>query len=774
MRGWMMAAAAVGAMCLGAAPAMAEDASAPSSLERGADTAADAAYQRAEAVLPAHIGDLVFDASVRPRWFKNSNRFWYERRTPEGYRYVLVDPASGRRGDLFDHDAVRARLSKLAGKPISPKDFRLGGVALSRDQSALEFRQGKQRYSLNLATQTLDKLSDEEMGVLSPDGQLRAFSRDHNLWLREVATARERQLTTDGTAARPYARPVVNVKRKIGEGSNEPELNPDIAWSPDGKRIATYRLDLTGARRLAIVQSTPPGGAPPRVFDYYYTLTGDQQVPLATDVIVDVGSGAIVTSKTDPQPILYYGGPYYEWSKDSSAVFSVVPGRGYKTLSLERIDARSGAVSVLRRDNSDTYIDYYGHEWRYDDDHDRHFWTADSTGYAHIYTADGKTGKGRQITSGNWRARSVEGTSTDGRTAFVVGSGREQGRDPYLRSLYAVAVDGKGIANLTPEPFDHDVSVSPDGLYFVDNMSLIDVPTRSVLREASSGRVVMELQQADVSRFLAAGYKLPEPFEAVAADGKTKIYGAVFKPSDFDPARRYPVIEDVYTGPHYVQTPKSFEAALFYRNIMSMAQLGAIGVTIDGRGTWGRSRAFQQFAYKNLNLVGLDDHIAGIRSLARRNPWIDPERVGIYGFSAGGYDVVRAMTRRPEFYKVGVSASGNHDNRLDKASWNEQWMGAELGPLYDENSNVTWAKNLQGDLFLAHGELDENVPMAATLRLVNALIEANKDFDFLVVPNADHFLDDSPYFQRRRFDYFTEKLIHRAPPTNYRMREFEE
>ena len=774
MRASMMTAVALGAFTIASLPGavLAQD-------TPGAEVAAtgihrDAAYARAEAVLPAHIDELVFDVSVRPRWFEDANRFWYERHTPEGYRYILVDPGNGSRTDLFDHEAVRAQLADLTGKAVMASDFRLRGADLSKDEKALEFRFGKERFSLDLASGGISSLEDEERGVLSPDGSLRAFAKGYNLWVRDVATGRERQLTTDGSALRPYARPVVNVKRKIGEGSNEPDLAPDIEWSPGGDRIATYRLDLEGARRLAIVQSTPPDGAPPKVYDYYYSFTGDKDVPLATDVIIDIASGEMVTSKTEPQQILYYGGPYYEWSKDGSAVFSLVPGRGYKTLSLERIDARTGEVTVLRQDKSDTYVDYYGHDWTYDEDRDLHFWTADPTGYAHIYTADGKAGRGRQITSGSWRARSVAGTSSDGKIAFVVGSGREDDRDPYYRSLYAVPVEGKGLRDLTPEPLDHDVSVSPDGRYFVDNMSRIDSPTRSVVRDTRDGRVVMELQKADVSRFLAAGYTLPEPFEALAADGKTRIYGAVFKPADFDPTRRYPVIEDVYTGPHYVQTPKSFEAALFYRHIMSMAQLGAIGVTIDGRGTWGRSRAFQQPAYKNLHLVGLDDHIAGIRELAARNPWIDADRVGIYGFSAGGYDVVRAMTRRPDFYDVGVSASGNHDNRLDKATWNEQWMGVELSPLYDENSNVTWAKQLKGDLFLAHGELDENVPMAATLRLVDALIDANKDFEFLVVPNADHFLDDSPYFQRRRYDFFTEKLIGREMPEAYEMREFEE
>lgn len=741
-------------------------------LDAGASN--EPSYNRAEAVLPQHIDELVYDMSVRPRWFKNSSRFWYERNTPQGYRYLLVDPAKEAPVNLFDHDVVRRQISKIVGKPVSERNFRLQGAQLSKDEDALEFRFGKKRLSLDIATQQLKELDKDIRGTLSPDGKMRAFTRDHNVWVADIETGQERQLTKDGTALRPYARPVVNVKRIIADGSNEPELDPDIEWSPDSKKIATYRLDLTNARRLALVQSTPPDSAPPKVFDYYYSLTGDKRVPVSNDIVIDTISGDIVISKGSSQEILYYGGPNYEWSKDNSAVFSLSPGRGYKTLTLKRIDARTGDVTNLRQDKSDTYVDYYGHFWSYDEDRDRHFWTADPTGYAHIYTADGRTGKGRQITAGNWRARTVEGTSKDGKIAYIVGSGRETGRDPYYRSLYSVPVEGGQLRNLTPEPVDHDVSVSPDGRYFVDNMSRIDMPTQTVLRDTNTGRIVSNLQTANISKFLAAGYKLPEPFETLAADGKTKIYGAIFKPANFDPSQTYPVIENVYTGPHYVQTPKSFEAALAYRNILSMAQLGAIGVTIDGRGTWGRSRAFQQPAYKNLHKVGLDDHISGIKQLAKRYSWINADKVGIYGFSAGGYDVVRAMTRHPEFYKVGVSASGNHDNRLDKATWNEQWMGVELGPLYDENSNVTWAKNLSGKLFLAHGELDENVPMAATVRLVDALIASNKDFEFLVVPNADHFLDDSPYFQRRRFDFFTEELIGRQAPVRYRMREFKE
>lgn len=731
------------------------------------------AYTRAEAVLPEHVDELVFRISVRPHWFKKSSRFWFERWTPEGRNYLLVDPDRRTIQPLFDENKLRAALSRATGKTFDRADFKLHSAELSEDQDALEFSFAKRQWRLSLINGTLEeKPDDKRQGVLSPDGTLTAFVRNNDLWIADVRTGVERQLTSDGTADRPYARPVVNVKRMIAAGSSTPELEPDLSWSPDSRRIATYRLDLRGARRLSLVQSTPPDNGAPRVFDYYYTLTGDKQAPTATGVVLDVASGAVTMLRAPAEQILYYGGLYFEWSKDGDAIFEQVPDRGYKSLRLLRFDAASGDVRTLREDRSDTYVDYYGHHWSYDDDRNRHYWTADPSGYAQMFQIDGTTGKTVRLTSGSWRARSVEGSSPDGSTVFVVGSGREPDRDPYLRALYAVRSDGKQIRNLSPEPLDHDVSVSPDGRFFVDNMSLINQPTVSILRSTIDGREVMQLGRADASRYLAAGFRLPEPFQATAADGKTKIYGAIFKPANFDPTRRYPVIENVYTGPHYVMTPKSFEAAIKGRNANSMAQLGAIALTVDGRGTWGRSRAFQQPAYQNLHGVGLDDHIAAIRELTKRAPWIDTSRVGIYGFSAGGYDVVRAMTERPDFYTVGVAASGNHDNRLDKAEWNEQWMGTALGPLYDRNSNVTWADKLQGKLLLAYGELDENVPPAATLRLVDALIQANKDFEFLVIPNADHFLDDSPYFQRRRWDFFVEKLLGQTPPAAYQMRPF--
>jgi len=743
----------------------------------GVEVAAPAAmspsvYARAEAVLPQHVDELIYGLSVRPQWIGDGAEFWFERRTAQGRDYVLVDPTSGQTRPLFDHDALTAALAAASGKPLARKDLQLKGLKLDAKTRRLEFSHDGRNWRFALATGAVEAVAEAAKGVVSPDGRWRAEVRDGDLVIVATADGAERQLTQDG-AASPYATPLINLKTMVGQGVPQPAMSPEVQWSPDSRYIATYRIDRDHARRLSLVQSAPRDGGPPRVFDYLYPLTGDAETPMVEGLFFEVESGRRIPMQTPPRPVLYYGGPDYEWSADSRAVFERTPTRGYDALQLNRIEAATGQVRLLTEDRSDTYVDYYGHHWSYDDKSNTHYWTADPEGFAHVYAIDAESGARRQITSGDWRARSVAGEDHRAKRILVVGSGREAGRDPYLRHLYSAPSAGGQPRLLTPEALDHDVSVSPDGRFFVDNMSAIDHPTRSVLRRASDGRIVMELGRADVSAYLAAGYRLPEPFQTVAADGVTPIYGALFKPADFDASKRYPIIEDIYTGPHYVMTPKSFEAAMTGRNANSIAQLGAIAVTIDGRGTWGRSRAFQQPAYKNLHAVGLEDHIAGIRAVAARNPWMDPERVGIYGFSAGGYDVVRAMTRHPEFYKVGVSASGNHDNRLDKAIWNEQWMGAQLGPLYDENSNIAWAPKLEGRLFVAHGELDENVPPLASLRLVDALIKANKDFDFLMVPNADHFLDAVPYYQRRRWDFFVRELLHETPPAAYPMKPFD-
>jgi dipeptidyl aminopeptidase/acylaminoacyl peptidase len=705
-----------------------------------------AAYERAEAVLRNHIDELVFGMSVKPRWIGETSAFWFEKHTREGREYVWVDADTQATRPLFDHDALMAALAAATGKPVESKDFRLPGLRVDEKTGMLHFSFGGESWKYDPASKSLQKdAPPPEPGVESPDGKWRAVVREGNLFLIATHDGTEKQLTTDGSHEAPYATTLVDPKIMIAQGTQTPKVEPVLSWSPDSRRIATFRMSLEGARRLALVQSTPPDGAPPRVFEYVYTLPGDTETALAHGLFFDVETGQRTDMQLAPEPVLYYFGPFYTWSADSKAVFARIVERGYKKFELFRVDAGTGEAKLLSTDTSDTYVDYWSHFWSYDDDGDMVYWTADTTGYLQLYSIDPYSGKRQQLTEGDWVVRSVAGIDDAAGQLLVMGAGREPGRDPYLRHLYAVARDGSTTRLLTPEPLDHDVSVSPDGRYFVDNMSLINQPTRSVLRRSSDGAIVLELGNADITDFLAAGYLLPEPFETLAADGKTPIYGAIFRPAGFDPAKSYPIIEEIYTGPHIVaHSPKSFEVALNQRFILSQAQIGAIGVTVDG-----------------------------IEAMAAAYPYMDTSRVGIYGYSAGGYDVVRALTQRPDFYKVGLSGCGVQDNRLDKAWWNEQWMGSEMGPVWDANSNITWASKLEGKLMIVHGELDENVPLSNALRLVDALVKANKDFELLVLPNIYHPVMAVPYFWRKQWDFFTRELLGKEPPPGYEMRPYD-
>jgi dipeptidyl-peptidase-4 len=351
---------------------------------------------------------------------------------------------------------------------------------------------------------------------------------------------------------------------------------------------------------------------------------------------------------------------------------------------------------------------------------------------------------------------------------YFTAAGREEGEDPYLVHLYRVDLDGSGLQNLTPEQAYHDVSLTPDKSYFVDNFSRADLPTKSVIRNLEDGVEVMDLEQADVQDIMDRGWNYPEPFAVKAADGITDIYGLIWRPTNFESSKKYPVIDQCYTGPHGITTPKTFRRALM-SSANALSELGFILITVDGRGTAQRSKAFHDFSYRNLGR-GCEDHIPAIQQLAEKYPYMDTERVGIYGHSAGGYDTARALLQWPEFYKVGVSSAGNHDHWMAKAWWPEQYMGYPVGEFYEEQSNITNAGKLEGKLLLVHGTMDDNVNPASTIRLVDALIKNNKDFDLIIIPTSQHGFrgEYGDYFMRKKWDYFV-KHLHGVDPPSYKI-----
>jgi dipeptidyl-peptidase-4 len=562
-----------------------------------------------------------------------------------------------------------------------------------------------------------------------------------------------------------YATPIPSPTLMVRQHTEEPAQDPAVLWSPDSRRLVTYRIDTRGAGTLSMVQHAPPDRVRPYHYTYFYPLPEDSVLPTADLFVFEIGSWRRIPVEIPPIALQYYGGPSRgRWLDDGRRLSLVVTDRGYTRRQFLEIDATTGAARTIVDERGEPYVDVYagtllealdgGREW---------LWGSERDGWMHLYLYDGATGSvQRQLTSGAWVVSEVSRVDEKRRAVYFMARGREPGRDPYLQHLYRVSLDGGAVRLLTPESADHAVSFSPTGTSFVDTYSRPDLPPVSVLRRTTDGAVTLELERADLSRLLATGWRRPEPFAAKARDGTTDVYGLIWWPSTFDSTRTYPVIEQIYTGPHGFFVPKTFAA---YRNTaQSIAELGFIVVQVDGLGTAGRGRAFHLYSYRNLGDGGIDDHIAALRQMAAAHPAMDLSRVGIYGHSAGGYDAAHAMLTHPEFYTVGVSSAGNHDHRMDKAVWNTQWMGWPVGENYREQSNVTLADRLQGKLLLVHGDVDENVPVSATLQFVNALIAANKDFDMLILPNRPHGFGRDPYFTRKRWDYFVGNLLGVEPP----------
>ena len=746
-------------------------------------------YLRAERFLNDAVNRLAYDGQIDPHWIDGSDRFWYVKDGPDGRTFMIVDPTQRTRGPAFDQERLAQALSRASGSVYSARELPFSSIRL--DDFRVSFNVERVGYSCELPSYVCSKITgrveDEEdenrLGPPrppdptelpaterpSPDRTLLAFVRDHNLWVRVAATGQEIQLSHDGEHFFDYATPLPSPTLMVAQGTEDVVQAPAVFWSPDSRRIATYIMDQRNFPRLTITQSAPPDQFRPKYFSYAYPLPVDWVLPTAKLVVFDIPLRKEVVIAARPLVQLYYGGPTVEWFKDSQRFQYREIDRGYTGVRINEVDARTGATRpvVDEKGSQDYLIDTSILLTRAINDGRERIWSSERDGWNHFYLYDTRTGSvENQITKGEWVVRAIDHVDEKARVLYFSAGGRETDRDPYLRHVYRINLDGTGLKLLTIENADHAVSFSPDGKYFVDVFSRVDLPTRSVVRSAEDGSILEELEKADVTRLTAMGWRFPEPFKAKAADGKTDLYGVIWRPTNFNASRKYPVIENIYTGPQAAYVPKTFAA--FRNQQQAIAELGFITVFVDGRGTALRSRAFRAVAYHNLGFgAGGDDHITVFKQMAAKYPYMDLARVGVWGHSAGGYDSTHAILTHPEFYKVAVSSAGCHDNRMDKATWNEQWMGWPVDKSYEEVSNYTLAPRLQGKLFLAHGDVDENVPMPATIKLVDALVQANRDFDFLIMPNRPHGFGNDPYFVRRRWDYFVKNLLNVDPPSGF-------
>jgi dipeptidyl aminopeptidase/acylaminoacyl peptidase len=535
-------------------------------------------------------------------------------------------------------------------------------------------------------------------------------------------------------------------------------LRGPVVWSPDSQHAVVFSVSDVPIRRVSIVESSPPDQLQPKLLQFDYQKPGDP-LPQVQPVLIHPGdqTARIIPNDLFSNAFTPEGSLDIRWSPRSDEFYFDYNQRGHQLYRILAVNATNGAVRTVVEERSRTFIDYNTKTWReWLDDSGELLWMSERDGSAHLWLYDVARGAVKNpVTPGNWVVRDIVKVDPAKRQVWFLASGLRPGEDPYHHQFCRVNFDGTGLVQLTQADGDHTAELSPDGTYFIDRYSRVDLPPVTELHRSDDGKLVCDLERADDSRLVSAGWTVPERFTAKGRDGKTDIYGILIKPANFDPERSYPVVEEVYAGPQDSFTPVKF-GRLLRQHIM--ADLGFIVVQADGMGTDNRGKAFHDVCWKNLQDAGFPDRIAWIKAAAKTRPWMDLSRVGIYGGSAGGQDALRALLDHHDFYRVAVADCGCHDNRMDKLWWNEQWLGWPLDESYVRASNVADADKLQGKLLLMVGELDHNVDPASTMQVVNALEKADKDFAMLVVTGSDHGSAETPYGSRQRARFLVTNL----------------
>jgi len=747
-------------------------------------------YAQAEQLLSWHANDLVYGDAVVPAWMAGGQRFWYRNKTSTGPEFIVVDPSRRSRGHLFDRDRLASALSLAADTsfvghklPFQTFDFVEGS-----EEGAIRFDAMKKGFTCDIAAYTCevgDTLPDQTPFVRSPDGAWEAFSHEHNLWLRNMQGGDSIQVTTDGEDLWEYGVQAARPSQIIAGTAQRPVLQ----WSPDSRRIAVQRMDERNVETLPLYSSTHTR---PKGYTYPYPLPGDSIIPRFDIHIVDVEAKSNVKVQLDPQPYLTFTATEMsdstwvtvKWKEAGERLYFVHATRGAKSITLYEADLATGAATPIVGDTMDTHVelnlDIVGGRPNWDVVNGGRdiLWFSERDGWGHLYRFGPDGDLKNRITQGPWTFGELLHVDESTDRVIFTARGREAGQIPMFRKLYSVGIDGSGLALIGAEDGDHAVRVTPDGQYLVDAYSRPDVPPVSVLRD-TSGRAVMELEYADLAALEAIGWSPPRIFEYKGRDGITTIYGLMHLPSDFDSTTVYPVVEYVYPGPFIGSVGTwNFDGGplglVVRADQDALAELGFAVLQMDHMGTSLRSKAMLDHYWGNMGDNGIPDHVAALRQLGARHGFLDLDRVGIYGHSGGGFASTGAILRYPDIYKVAVSSSGNHDNRSYHAAYAEKYQGLLVSDTvngtdnYANQVNASLAANLEGKLMLMTGDMDDNVHPAMTLQVVDALIKANKSFDFLILPNRAHDLNE-PYVVRRRWDYFVEHLMGAEPPRNFRI-----
>ena len=780
---------------------------------KAGDVKAD--YERAYG-LRDRVQDKLFNVPDAPAWVEKTTKFSYRKTVKGGNQFVLVDASAATKAPAFDHEKLAAALSTAASAKYTAVTLPFSTFTFVEDMKAIEFTIGGggrggggrgtgagapgepapavPRWHCTLTDYQCTRRAAAPPGApgqgrgrggaapagaqaaeqpqvrVSPDGKTEAFIQNFNVYIRPVRREGDgapRAPEPGGVQTTPPSRNVTPLSWDGSEG--EAYTINSVAWSPDSKKIAAYRR-RPGYRRLVnYVQSSPEDQLQPKFSSNYYQKPGDV-VDLDQPVLFDLDAKRAigVDNALFPNP---YSNGRIEWRKDSRAFTFDYNQRGHQLYRVIEVDATTGKARTVVEETSKAFIDYRratagttdsGRMYRYDvGDGKEVIWMSERDGWSHLYLYDGATGRVKnQITKGNWAVHFVERVDEERRQIWFTANGKDEGKDPYFLHSFRINFDGTELTRFTTADAMHSVSWSPSRDYYVDTYSRVDAPHVSELHRTIDRSLVMELERADATEILATGWKAPEVFVAKGRDGTTDIWGIIIRPTNFDPKKKYPVIENIYAGPQGSFVPKTFSTQT---GMQSLAELGFIVVQIDGMGTANRSKAFHDVAWKNLGDAGFPDRIPWHKAVAAKYPSYDISRVGVYGTSAGGQSAMGAVLFHPEFYKAAAAASGCHDNRMDKIWWNEQWMGWPLGPEYAASSNMENASKLQGNLLLIYGEMDTNVDPSSTMQVVNKLLQANKNFELVALPNSNH-TGGGEYGDHKRYDFFVRYLRGLEPP----------
>lgn len=761
-------------------------------------------YRRAEAWLPWNMRRLFRNAVLDPYWI-DADRFWWKRETADGWLYEIVHAPSLAAAPAFDHAALAVAFAKAGREDMPASHLPLAWIRPHGGGVDLATAHGRYRFD-GVALTVLPGAPWRDGELPCPDRRFAAVQRGDDLWLRNLADGSERRLTADGEELFGYAASPGSTLEAVTQRRSGRSPLPVVQWSPDSRRLVTHRLDERRVRQVHLLEAAPKDGdAIPRAYAWPMASAGDAELPLASLILFDAATGRRTDIQHRPQ-ILTRDSPIERgvvwWTASGATLFFLDIARADISFDVVRVDAATGAATVVWTETGSTYVEA-NIGWCEPvlfpvADGDRFVLVSERDGWAHLHLHDGRTGAPLgQLTSGDWVVRKVLRIDEAANRIIFSASGREAGADPYMELAYSVGLDGADLRRITPDAHEHVLhtplpqryltwggypdfdapkpeTLSPGARWLAVSHGLLDRATETSVVNAADG-TARALFATDMAALNETGWRWPIPVKLKAADGATDIYGAVFLPTDYDPAKTYPVIDAIYPGPQTIRTPKiGLHSGIWAMSSVagnaSLAELGFIVVVIDGTGGPWRSKAFHDVSYQRMQRAGgLEDHIAGIRQLAETYA-IDLNRVGMFGFSGGGTATARALLEFPDFFKVGVAAAGSHDLRGYFPYWGEKYQGPYDAATFEAARNGALAANLTGKLLLVAGELDDNCHPAMTLQLADALIRANKDFDLLILTGHNHLTaGGSGYYIRRIWDYFVRHLLNAEPPANYRI-----